>query len=75
MNTLEQQIINETKGLSPISLGKILGFIQFIRQKELKGELPAKHDTDAILREMENHELTHLGEEFENYKERYPYER
>ena len=77
MSILEQQIIYETKGLAPDILIEILDFIQFVKQKELKkaSGLACKCDVDVALRQMEAHELTHLEEEFKDYRELYPYDK
>jgi hypothetical protein len=76
MNNLEQKIIDETKGLSPGAAAEVLGFIRRIKRREEKKRTIASRgcDLDDMLREMEEHELTHLEQEMEGYKEIYPYE-
>ncbi len=69
---LEQKIIKETKTLSEDSLHEILNFVLFIKSKKLikNYEKGLSDDLDAL----NNISLTHLEEEFKNYKELYPHE-
>lgn len=71
MNTarIEKLIIKNTKGLPTEALLEILDFVQFIRGRKksfdnLNNELSLLNET----------EISHLEEEFKNYKELYPRE-
>lgn len=73
MNTtqIENQIIQNSKGLPADILQEILDFIQFLKFKKA-GVL-----TDSVqtgLSELDSLESTHLEEEFIDYKTVYPHE-
>jgi hypothetical protein len=73
MNTtqIENQILQNSKGLPADILQEILDFIQFLKFKKA-GVL-----TDSIqtgLSELDSSEITHLEEEFVDYKIVYPHE-
>lgn len=70
--TLEQKIIRETKMLSEDSLHEILNFVLFIKSKKLRKTYEKGLSDD--LNDLNNLSLTHLEEEFKNYKELYPHE-
>ena len=74
---IERTIFKETQGLSANALQEVLDFIQFIKMKECrKGKNAFANDRniDTELRALDTISLTHLEEEFANYKELYPYE-
>ncbi len=70
---LEKIILEETKNLSQETLDEILDFIKF---KKLKAQ--GKHSfakkIEQELSDLSEVSLTHLEEEFSNYKEHYPRE-
>ncbi len=73
MNTtqLENELLKYTKGLSKEALREVIDFVQFLRQKR-------RHKTSDSLTEnlsvMSSEQTSHLEEEFEDYKKRYPSE-
>ncbi len=74
--TLEKTILEETKQLSSEMLNEVLDFIHFIRFKKesYKTVKPFDGTVNDSLDELNKLSLSHLEEEFENYKELYPYE-
>ena len=66
----------ETKGLPPHALNEVFDFIQFIKEKKLKqnGDDNFKSNLELELSLLDKKELTHLEEEFKDYKELYPRE-
>jgi hypothetical protein len=76
MKPIEKLILKETKGLPPYALNEVLDFIQFIKEKKLKqnGDDIFKSNLEIELSLLEKKELTHLEEEFKDYKELYPRE-
>ena len=70
---LEKMIIEETKNLSPETLDEILDFIKFKKLKAL-GKQSFENNIKQELTDLSEISLTHLEEEFSNYKERYPRE-
>jgi len=77
MNQVEKLISDEIRGLSIYSLDEVLDFIRFIRQKEFKKIKKEVFNSDNLNSElilMYRKELSHLEEEFQNYKELYPRE-
>jgi hypothetical protein len=77
MKHIEKLILNETKGLPPHALNEVLDFIQFIKEKKLKqnGDDIFKSNLEFELSLLDKEELTHLEEEFKDYKELYPHEK
>lgn len=77
MNTIEKQILNETKGLPSKVINEILDFIQFLKEKKLKNNSvkTQKDNLNIELSIMDRNELEHLEEEFKEYKVLYPYEK
>lgn len=76
MKQIEKIILKETKGLSPYALNEILDFIQFIKEKKIKkGADIFKDSLNLELSLLDKKELTHLEEEFKDYKEIYPREK
>lgn len=74
MKQIEKLILKETKGLPLYALNEILDFIQFIKEKRLKKseEEIFIDNLNLELSLMDQKELSHLEEEFKNYKEIYP---
>jgi len=74
---LEKLISEETKELSTDILIEVLDFIQFIKAKKYKrtGSKSFENKLVKELTDLNNISLTHLEEEFANYKELYPRER
>jgi hypothetical protein len=77
MKHIEKLILKETKGLPPHALNEVLDFIQFIKEKRLKqnGDDIFKSNLEFELSLLDREELTHLEEEFKDYKELYPREK
>jgi hypothetical protein len=71
MKPIEKLILKETKGLPPHALNEILDFIQFIKEKKLKqnGDDIFKSNLEIELSLLDKKELTHLEEEFKDYKD------
>ena len=71
MKHIEKLILKETKGLPPHALNEVLDFIQFIKEKKLKqnGDDNFKSNLELELSLLDKKELTHLEEEFKDYKE------
>lgn len=77
MKQIEKTILQETKGLPPYALNEILDFIQFIKEKKIKkkGVDIFKDSLNLELSLLDKKGLTHLEEEFKDYKEIYPREK
>jgi hypothetical protein len=77
MKQIEKLILKETKGLPAYALNEVLDFIQFIKEKKLKkdGDDIFKSNLDFELSQLDKNELSHLEEEFKDYKELYPREK
>ncbi len=74
---IAESIIRETRGFSQEALRDVLNFINSIKFKQLdkfKTHTPAGNELENELQLLNKNSLTHLEEEFANYKERYPYE-
>ncbi len=74
---IAKSIIRETRGFSLEALRDVLNFIHFIKSKQLDKFKPRTHEGNELENELHllnRDSLTHLEEEFANYKERYPYE-
>jgi hypothetical protein len=69
----EKMILEETKNLSPETLDEILDFIKFKKLKAL-GKQSFEKKINQELTDLSDVSLTHLEEEFSNYKECYPRE-
>ena len=72
---IEQMIVKETQGLSIYALQEVLDFIQFLKIKthrEGTTQLPTDQGIHNELRALDTNSLSHLEEEFANYKELYP---
>lgn len=74
MTQIEQQIVEETKGLPRDALNEILDFIQFIKRKRQRkvSKKTTKNNLNLELSIMNQKESLHLEEEFKNYKKIYP---
>ena len=72
MNTarIEKLIIHNTKGLPVEALLEILDFVQFISVRKKK----SFNNLNYELSLLNKTEISHLEEEFQNYKELYPRE-
>jgi len=70
---LEKMILEETKDLSDETLDEILDFIKFKKLKS-QGKESFEKKIKQELTDLGEMSLTHLEEEFSNYKERYPRE-
>lgn len=68
---LEKELLRYTKGLPKDALQEILDFIQFIRQKRIKGPTD---DIAAELSSLDHAQAVHLEDEFKDYKKLYPVE-
>jgi hypothetical protein len=67
-NNIPEIILEETKHLPDDLLKEVLDFILFLKTK-------SHTSTDAqVLSSLQQNELTHLEDEFENYKLLYPNE-
>jgi hypothetical protein len=64
-------ILEETKHLSDDLLKEVLDFILFLKNKSRQTQTETQ---SQVLSTMQQNELTHLEEEFENYKSLYPNE-
>ena len=73
---LEKTILKETKQLSSEMLNEVLDFIHFIKLKKESYKTGKSFDgtVNDSLNELDKLSLSHLEEEFENYRELYPYE-
>lgn len=67
---LEKQLILTTKGLNKQDLKEIIDFAQFIRQKKMKN----LDNLSLELSALNNAQLEHLEEEFNDYQNLYPHE-
>jgi hypothetical protein len=78
MNTAkyEKLILTEVKGLSEEALSEVLNFIQFLKQKvgKIKSDRYEKKASKSLTR-LGKSELSHVEEEFANYKKLYPREK
>lgn len=72
MKQIEKLILKETKGLPPNAINEVLDFIQFIKKKR---EYIFKDSLSLELSLLDKRELSHLEEEFKDYKELYPREK
>ena len=68
---LEKELLHYTKGLPKEALQEIIDFIQFIRFKKIKN--PA-NNLAAELSLLSTSQITHLEEEFKDYKQLHPRE-
>jgi len=68
-NNIPELILKETKGLPDDLLKEVLDFVLFLKHKSFR--MP---DEVNVLSSLQEHELTHLENEFENYKHLYPNE-
>lgn len=77
MKQIEKLILKETKGLPPYALNEVLNFIQFIKEKKLKNKREGifKDNLHFELSLLDKNELSHLEDEFKDYKELYPREK
>jgi len=66
------QIIKRLEGLSQESLQEVHLFLHFLQMREKMK--PGMDDIGFDLAILDETERIHLESEFENYKERYPYE-
>ncbi len=74
---IDETIRKETQGLPFNALQEILDFIQFIKIKICR-EIANKERKDQNIRNgiktLDKNSITHLENEFADYKELYPYE-
>lgn len=70
---LEKIILEETKNLSQETLDEILDFIKFKKLKA-QGKRSFAKKIEQELQDLGEVSLSHLEEEFSDYKERYPRE-
>ena len=70
---LEKMILEETKNLSPETLDEILDFIKFKKSKA-RSKKSFRKKIKQELTELSEISLTHLENEFSDYKKRYPRE-
>ncbi|MBF0412315.1 MAG: hypothetical protein HQK70_06355 [Desulfamplus sp.] len=74
----EDAIIKEANGLSWDSLQQVFDFIKFIKTQENKQSIIKQHLVDNNIQEelslLDATSLTHLEEEFFDYKKMYPKE-
>jgi hypothetical protein len=76
MKHIEKLILKETKGLPPFALNEVLDFILFIKEKKLKKNIDTfKSNLESELSLLDHIEVSHLEEEFKDYKEIYPREK
>ena len=77
MNRYEKVILEETKGLPFYKLNEILDFIRFVKMKSQKKtkKAPFNDNLNYELNLMNKSELSHLEDEFIDYKEIYPHEK
>jgi len=77
MKQIEKLILKETKGLPPNAINEVLDFIQFIKKKKVKKKREDifKDSLSLELSLLDKRELSHLEEEFKDYKELYPREK
>jgi len=68
MKQIEKLILKETKGLPPNAINEVLDFIQFIKKKRV---YIFKDSLSLELSLLGKRELSHLEEEFKDYKELY----
>lgn len=68
---LEEELLRYTKGLPKETLQEIIDFVQFVRQKRLR---KTADNITAELSLLNSTQITHLEEEFKDYKQRYPSE-
>ena len=68
---LEKTLLEYTRGLPKDALQEILEFVQFIRQKKLKG---SADNLKAELSQLNKSQNAHLDDEFKDYKKLYPVE-
>jgi hypothetical protein len=74
---LKKRIAEETQELPDEVLKEVLDFIQFLKLKKLtrKRKSLFEQSVSRELSNLDNFSLTHLEEEFADYKERYPHEK
>jgi hypothetical protein len=70
-NKIPEIILEETKNLPEDLLREVLDFILFLKNKT---NISSSNTPQRALYKMQQDELTHLEEEFENYKTLYPNE-
>jgi hypothetical protein len=70
-NKIPEIILEETKNLPEDLLREVLDFILFLKNKT---NISSSNTPQSALYKMQQDELTHLEEEFENYKTLYPNE-
>lgn len=69
---IHKELLKRLEHLSQDSLQEVHLFVDFLKMRE-KGRL-AKNDIQHHLTLLDEKEALHLEDEFEGYKERYPYE-
>lgn len=68
---LEKKLLEFTKGLPDEAMKEVINFIKFQR---LKKGLSGQVDIVNELNDLNETEISHLEEEFEDYKNRFPVE-
>jgi hypothetical protein len=73
MNTtqLENELLKYTRGLSKEALREVIDFVQFLSQKRRRKTSDSLTENLSV---MSSEQTSHLEEEFEDYKKRYPSE-
>lgn len=69
---IRELVVKETNDLSPDILNEVLDFIHFLKLKhafEKKGE-----SFEIVLKQLDTASISHLEEEFADYKTDYPHE-
>lgn len=67
----EQIIVAGIRRLSPERLREVADFVYFLRQRE-ENDAEFKGLVELDLAELDENELKHLEEEFEDYEQLYP---
>lgn len=70
---IEKEIIQGTRKLSNDALREVLDFVKFMKFKE-ENDQAFQKSVKSGLRSLGNSALSHLEEEFMDYKEKYPCE-
>lgn len=68
---LQKAIIEKSKGLSDEALEEVLDFITFLKTKGVQSE---NDSINSALSNLDKSELSHVEEEFYDYKKLYPSE-
>ncbi len=66
---IEKELLKQTKGLSEAALMEVIDFARFLKSRQRAG-LSIKQELSVL----SGAQLTHLDEEFKDYKSRFPRE-